>query len=195
MRQGLAALKSLNDPSLWEIFVDGLAVSADGEVQFGREIETRVKAAHRIESALWMLVMSGWMGGVRKLKLTESPLARLDLLAGLAELQELTLTKCTSLTNIDALASLTGLQTLTLTGCTSLTNIDALASLTGLRKLDLSKCESLTNVDRLADLTGLQELDLSQCNSLTNVDGLADLTGLQELRFHGRWVGCNRRAV
>ena len=104
-------------------------------------------------------------------------------LAGLKQLQTLDLSRCKSLSDVSGLAGLTKLQTLNLSVCESLSNVSVLAGLTQLQTLNLSNCQSLSDVSGLAGLTQLQSLNLSDCQSLSDVSGLAGLTQLQSLNL------------
>jgi hypothetical protein len=114
-------------------------------------------------------------------------------LSGLATLQHLNLSGCSSVTDssIAQLSSLTALQHLDLSWTQSVTDsgIALLSSLTALQHLNLSWCNCVTDsgIAQLSSLTALQHLDLSCCHCVTD-SGIAHLSSLPAL--HHLDLGC-----
>ena len=70
---GLTLLKSRSAPTVWELFGAGVTVAWDCQIGIepGCEVERTGQAALQVEVALWLLVMSGRMGAIRDLHISD----------------------------------------------------------------------------------------------------------------------------
>jgi hypothetical protein len=111
---------------------------------------------------------------------TKTTAAALAGLCALTELQHLTATECSGLTDLPQLRSLENLTHLELRGCQQLTILSALESLVSLQRLELRDCAGVATLD-VTGLTSLQFLGLSGCCHLSTLTGIDTLTDLQQL--------------
>ena len=105
--------------------------------------------------------------GLRVLGLYGSDVQDLAPLAGLAQLQSLSLTGCTGVTDLAPLAGLAQLRWLDLVGCTGVADLAPLAGLTQLPWLGLVGCTGVADLAPLAGLAQLQWLYLIGCTGLS----------------------------
>jgi hypothetical protein len=185
IRKGCATLATLAaDPELRavvEVLAEGTEINGRDRLVVGKEVQKRVRSAHRVRVALCALRALGRMADVRRLTLTlTDTLTDLDPLAGLPSLESLDANSC-PLTNLDGISDVTTLEMVCVRINTVLQNVEGLTGLTRLRLLHLTGCKSLTSVEALAGLTNLKTLYLDGCKSLTSVDCLAGLPKLETL--------------
>jgi len=149
------------------------------------------RCSRNVES-LWILNSQmysrdmGKLPGLRKLLLRDNRLLdTIERLDRLTELEELTITNCSRLTELPGLGKLTKLASLCIYGCSSLTALPGLDKLTRLTALFLYECDSLTALPGLEKLTSLTSLNLSDCSKLTSLPGVEKLIGLTYLNLFG----------
>jgi hypothetical protein len=112
------------------------------------------------------------------------------LSAAHATLEEVLLSRCTSLVSIDGLAGTIRLGRLSLEGATKLTSLRALAESSALSSVELSGCASLGSLEGLRDkrLEAPAEgtIAFDGCASLTSLRHMPTLSeGVKTLRFRG----------
>lgn len=119
------------------------------------------------------------MAFVKKLTINKGVSAELSNIAGLSNLEELTI-KNTAVSQdiLASIAKLPKLKVLTLQGC-SLSGISVLADATGITHLDLSN-NAIRSIDALSKMKELQEVNL-QHNAINTLTGIASLTKLNKL--------------
>ena len=137
-----------------------------------------------------------WAGGCRNvsairrltgldgLALPVSDVKDLAPLAGLAQLQSLSLYGCTGVADLAPLAGLKQLHGLDLYGCTGVADLAPLAGLAQLRVLDL-RFTGVADLAPLAGLAQLQYLPLDGCTRVADLTPLASLAQLQYLNLTG----------
>jgi len=103
----------------------------------------------------------GALASLESLSICNSPVASLEGLRGLAQLERL------ELHNLSQLASLRGLE-----------------GLGRLRRLVVDGCRKIGRIDELAGLTGLEELHLNGVGPIASLKPLASLAGLGALLFY-----------
>ena len=119
------------------------------------------------------------MAFVTKLTIKKGVGSELSNIAGLSNLEELTIEDTTVSQDVLAsIAKLPKLKVLNLTGC-GISGISVLADATGITLLNLSG-NAIRSVDALSAMKGLQEANL-QHNAITNIAPLATLTALTKL--------------
>ena len=140
--QGHALLKSLEDRSIAEVFVEGVSLDEEGEPVFTKSAIRRAhfkKKEFRNFNAFLALHAAGRLEHVTTLDLSRCPLTDLSLLCELTQLTRLSLQKCRSLNNLSGLEGLEDLTSLNLWGCSALSDLSPLEGLRKLTALDLTQ--------------------------------------------------------
>ena len=109
----------------------------------------------------------------------------LDLapLAGFKNLNKFTI-EAEHVKNTPALASLSELEALSISACSDITDLASLSGLKKLRALTLSSCEKLVNISALASLGSLRLLEINLPYAVEDYSVLKALTSLEVLRLH-----------
>ena len=187
-KQGLALLNSIDDPSLWSVFSEGIETlllakyariwSRNVEPEVVElvvregEIQKRVKAANRFCIALYAYVASGRLSGVTHFRIAEetalndvSPLSKLTDLVYLSLLCHAP-SPNTALTELPDLSALQKLEVVRIRQHLQLVDLRGLAGLTGLKELSLDGCTDVEDLSPLSSLTSLESLTLSNDQDL-----------------------------
>ncbi len=205
VRQGVELLRALDDAALWDELATGISVDAQGCLLIAPQapVRRRVRAAFRVEVALWVLggsakgrevheiALDGVGEGcleaaahvpaLRTLRVRACAFADLAPLANAAGLRSLHVVGCTSLVEFVGPAGRLDLHTLDVGGCTSLAHLDELRACTSLRRLRVWDAPALTDIDGVRGCTALQDLELRGCAALARFDALATLAALESL--------------
>ena len=185
VQQGLALLQALNAPQLWRVIERGLSISEGGSLKISSgEVNTRVRAAHRLSVALWVAHRAGWLDELTTLYLYSSPMAVLSDLRPLSQLQglvSLTIPCCRAILDLTPLSGLTRLEVLDLNCCESLPTLVPLSGLRSVISLTLSCIPTIQDLTPLSGLTRLEVLDLSYCESIRTLAPLRQLPRLRSL--------------
>ena len=88
----------------------------------------------------------------------------------------------TRVENLDILAKLANIEVLDLEGCSSLATLSGLENLATIRRLDLMNCESLKDISTLANLKNLEFLRITDCE-IDDISVIGELTELKTLRL------------
>ena len=188
VRQGIALLKSINEPYIWAIMGEGVQISQAGWLELGPgEITKRVRKEYQRPLTYWAAHYTGKFrpcryldlcmlsyGGARNVAVED-----LSPLAGLEHLTHLQLNGFRS-TDLSPLSGLTGLTRLTLRGFRSLRDLTPLQGLVNLSYLHVTGCP-IEDLSPLSGLTSLRMLSLSHCAAVTDLRPLKGLRGLESL--------------
>lgn len=134
--QGIALLRSINDPGLWAHLADGLRVGNGGRIEVAKGKQGGVRYSPL--AALWILASGGRLKTVPRLDLSGSKgLQNLTALHGLSKLQTLNLSDCKELESLEGISGCTELKELILSGCTALKSLEGVNACQGLERLEL----------------------------------------------------------
>ncbi len=121
---------------------------------------------------------------LESLDLSVCSLDHLPSLAGLKNLQSLSLWGCGNLKELSEVGQLTSLRFLDVRHCDGLVDLSAVSALKCLRVLQISHNQYITDLSFLADLDQLQMVYLSHCDVLADVSALSGLRSLEQLHVH-----------
>jgi internalin A len=125
---------------------------------------------------------------LKYLNISNSENLDLSPIAGLTNLESLSLYSCKELSDLSPLAELTNLEELHLDYCTGVPDLSPLAELTNLELLSLISCEEISDLSLLSGLTNLEELLLFSCTEVSDLSPIAGLTNLEVLAISNTGV-------